>query len=68
MCRMMSAVTSTWSVQAALEDLHLIEVYGLVFAAAALHWTAPLDRWSRIAALLEPEGVFASFAGQIVTS
>lgn len=37
----------------------------LVYAAAALHWTNPDGRWSRIAALLEPGGVFASFGGPI---
>lgn len=39
--------------------------YGLVYAAAALHWTDPDGRWSRVAALLEPGGVFASFGGPV---
>jgi SAM-dependent methyltransferase len=52
------------TVQAAFEDLRPGESYGLVYAAAALHWTNPEGRWSRIAALLEPGGVFASFGGQ----
>jgi SAM-dependent methyltransferase len=52
-------------VQASLEDLPLGQVYDLVFAAAALHWTEPVDRWSRVAALIEPGGVFASFGGQL---
>jgi SAM-dependent methyltransferase len=52
------------TVQAAFEDLRLTETYGLVFAAAALHWTEPAGRWPRMAALLEPGGVFASFGGQ----
>jgi hypothetical protein len=51
------------TVQAALEDLRPGEKYGLVYAAAALHWTSPGGRWSRVAALLEPGGVFASFGG-----
>jgi SAM-dependent methyltransferase len=51
------------TVQAAFEDLRPGERYGLVYAAAALHWTNPEGRWSRIAALLEPGGVFASFGG-----
>jgi SAM-dependent methyltransferase len=51
------------AVQAAFEDLRPGGSYGLVYAAAALHWTSPEDRWSRIAALLEPGGVFASFGG-----
>ncbi|RPK38220.1 trans-aconitate 2-methyltransferase [Streptomyces sp. ADI92-24] len=53
------------TVRAAFEDLRPGERYGLVYAAAALHWTKPQDRWSRMAALLEPGGVFASFAGPI---
>ena len=51
------------TVQAAFEDLKPAERYGLVYAAAALHWTNPEGRWSRMAALLEPGGVFASFGG-----
>jgi SAM-dependent methyltransferase len=51
------------TVQAAFEDLRPSESYELVYAAAALHWTNPEDRWSRMAALLEPGGVFASFGG-----
>ena len=49
--------------QAAFEDLQPGESYGLVYAAAALHWTKPEDRWLRMATLLEPGGVFASFGG-----
>jgi SAM-dependent methyltransferase len=49
--------------RAAFEDLNPGEHYGLVYAAAALHWTNPSGRWSRMAALLEPGGVFASFGG-----
>jgi SAM-dependent methyltransferase len=51
------------TVQAAFEDLRPGESYRLVYAAAALHWTNPEGRWSRVAALLEPGGVFASFGG-----
>ncbi|MEU5395201.1 class I SAM-dependent methyltransferase [Streptomyces tibetensis] len=51
------------TMRAAFEDLRPGERYGLVYAAAALHWTNPEGRWSRIAALLEPGGVFASFGG-----
>ncbi|MFF7359114.1 class I SAM-dependent methyltransferase [Streptomyces filipinensis] len=51
--------------QAAFEDLQPGEKYGLVYAAAALHWTNPEGRWPRMAALLEPGGVFASFGGPI---
>lgn len=53
------------TVQAAFEDLQPGESYGLVYAAAALHWTSPEGRWSRMAALLEPSGVFASFGGPV---
>lgn len=53
------------TVRAAFEDLRAGETYGLVYAAAALHWTRPEDRWARVAALLEPEGVFASFGGPV---
>jgi SAM-dependent methyltransferase len=54
---------SVRTVQAAFEDLRPGESYGLVYAAAALHWTNPEGRWPRIAALLEPGGVFTSFGG-----
>lgn len=53
------------TVQSAFEDLPLTATYDLVFAAASLHWTEPAGRWSRVAALLNPEGVFASFGGQV---
>jgi SAM-dependent methyltransferase len=52
------------TVQAAFEDLRPTETFGLVFTAAALHWTEPVGRWPRMAALLESGGVFASFGGQ----
>jgi SAM-dependent methyltransferase len=57
--------TSVTTVQAAFEDLRPGESYGLVYAAAALHWTNPGGRWSRMAALLQPGGVFASFGGPV---
>ncbi|MFC0438183.1 trans-aconitate 2-methyltransferase [Kutzneria buriramensis] len=53
------------TVRAAFEDLRPDERYGLVYAAAALHWTKPDGRWSRMAALLEPGGVFASCGGPV---
>ncbi|MFJ8434987.1 class I SAM-dependent methyltransferase [Kitasatospora sp. NPDC094019] len=52
-------------VRAAFEDLRPGRTYGLVYAASALHWTRPEGRWPRVAALLEPGGVFASFAGVV---
>jgi SAM-dependent methyltransferase len=51
------------SVQAAFEEVRPGETYDLVYAAAALHWTDPDGRWARVAALLKPGGVFASFGG-----
>jgi SAM-dependent methyltransferase len=49
------------TVQAAFEDLSLDSSYDLVYSAAALHWTNPEGRWDRMAALVRPGGVFASF-------
>ncbi|MFC6157769.1 class I SAM-dependent methyltransferase [Kribbella jiaozuonensis] len=49
------------TVQAAFEDLPLDTSYDLVYSAAALHWTDPEGRWERMAALVRPGGVFASF-------
>ncbi|GAB3822510.1 class I SAM-dependent methyltransferase [Kribbella italica] len=53
------------SYQSAFEDLPLGTTYDLVFAAAALHWTNPTARWERVSALLNPQGVFASFGGSL---
>jgi Methyltransferase domain len=50
--------------EAAFEDLPLAPAYDLVFAAASLHWTRPEGRWTRVAAMLAPGGIFASFGGQ----
>ncbi len=52
-------------VRAAFEEVQLGSTYNLVYAAAALHWTNPAFRWERVAALLEPGGVFASFGGPV---
>jgi SAM-dependent methyltransferase len=49
--------------QRAFEDLPLQAAYDLVFAAASLHWTEPEHRWARVASMLRPNGVFASFGG-----
>lgn len=49
----------------AFEDLRPGQRYELVYAAAALHWTNPEGRCARIAALLEPGGVVASFGGPV---
>ncbi|RAG83728.1 SAM-dependent methyltransferase [Streptacidiphilus pinicola] len=59
-----TAPANVTAVRAAFEDLRPGERYGLVYVAAALHWTRPEGRWERVAALLEPEGVVASFGGQ----
>ena len=53
------------TVQAAFEDLPLDSRHDLVFAAAALHWTAPEGRWSRMADLVAPGGVFANCGGAV---
>jgi SAM-dependent methyltransferase len=53
------------TVRASFEELPLTPVYDLVFAAASLHWTEPHQRWARVAAMLRPEGVFASFGGPL---
>lgn len=57
------------TVRAAFEDLRpgrrYGRQYGLVYAAAALHWTSPEGRWARVASLLEPGGVFASCGGPV---
>ena len=52
------------TVRAAFEELPLEATYDLVYAAASLHWTRPEQRWERVAALLRPGGVVASFGGQ----
>jgi SAM-dependent methyltransferase len=57
------ALPNVTCIHAAFEDLTPGRTYGLVYAAAALHWTRPERRWSRVAALLEPAGVFAAFGG-----
>ena len=56
---------SVSTVQAAFEELPLTATYDLVFAAAAMHWTEPFHRWARVSALLNANGVFASFGGQL---
>ncbi len=57
--------TSVTTVSAAFEDLPLASRYDLVFAAASLHWTRPDERWSRVAAMLPRDGIFACFGGQL---
>ena len=59
------ALPTVVTMQAAFEELPLTGAYDLVFAAAAMHWTTPLDRWARVAAMLRTDGVFASFGGPI---
>jgi SAM-dependent methyltransferase len=51
--------------RAAFEELGPGQTFDLVYAAAALHWTDPRGRWDRVAGLLEPGGVFASFGGPV---
>lgn len=57
--------TTVTTFQAKFEALPLTPVYDLVFAAASLHWTKPDDRWPRVAAMLQRDGIFASFGGQV---
>ncbi|GAB7038712.1 class I SAM-dependent methyltransferase [Catenuloplanes niger JCM 9533] len=51
------------TVRSAFEELSPAGTYDLVYAAAALHWTSPAGRWTRIAGLLAPGGTVASFGG-----
>ncbi|SDS75220.1 class I SAM-dependent methyltransferase [Microlunatus soli] len=44
----------------AVDDLGPVD---LLYAAAALHWTDPQGRWDRIARLVRPGGLVASFGG-----
>lgn len=53
------------TVQAAFEDLPPTPAVDLVFAAASMHWTKPDQRWSRVAAMLTRNGIFACFGGQM---
>ncbi|MEU4625083.1 class I SAM-dependent methyltransferase [Actinoplanes sp. NPDC023801] len=53
------------AVRAAFEDLTPGTSYDLVYAAAALHWTKPEGRWSRMAGLMAPGGVLASFGAPV---
>ena len=54
------------TMQAPFERLAGVGTYDLVFAGAAMHWTDPARRWSRVATLLDDDGVFASFGGPAV--
>jgi SAM-dependent methyltransferase len=51
-------------VRAAFEELPPAP-YDLVYAAASFHWTVPEGRWPRVASMLRPGGVFASFGGPL---
>ncbi|WP_457192072.1 class I SAM-dependent methyltransferase [Nocardioides sp. P5_E3] len=56
---------SVRTVRATFEDVPMTTRYDLVYAAASLHWTRPEGRWERVASLLVPGGVFASFGGPV---
>ncbi|MBR7829996.1 class I SAM-dependent methyltransferase [Actinospica sp. MGRD01-02] len=58
-----TAAPTVTAVRSAFEDLRPERTYALVYVAAALHWTRPEGRWPRVAALLEPGGVFAALGG-----
>ncbi|TFJ95010.1 coproporphyrinogen III oxidase [Platysternon megacephalum] len=49
----------------AFEDVPLGTTYDLVYAAASFHWTEPEGRWTRLASMLPPGGIFASFGGPV---
>lgn len=53
------------AIHSGFEELALTTRFDLVFAAASLHWTEPAGRWSRVAGLLEPGGIFASFGAPL---
>jgi len=57
--------SSVRTLKAAFEELQPEQTYELVYVAAALHWTNPEGRWQRVAALLEPQGIFASWGGPV---
>lgn len=52
-------------VRARFEELPVGTPYDLVYAAAAMHWTDAAGRWERVARMLAPGGVFASFGGPL---
>ena len=56
---------SVRTVRGAFEELPVTTAYDVIFAAASFHWTDPKGRWERVAGLLEPGGVFASFGGPL---
>lgn len=58
-------VPGTVTVRARFEELDVDSPYDLVYAAAAMHWTEPVGRWERVAGMLAPGGVFASFGGPL---
>jgi SAM-dependent methyltransferase len=51
------------AVRSTFEALGDVGPFDLVYAAASLHWTDAATRWQRVAELLRPGGVFASFGG-----
>ena len=57
--------TTVTTTQASFEELPLVPRFDLVFAAASLHWTKPEQRWERVAAMLTPQGIFASVGGPV---
>ncbi|SIR88567.1 class I SAM-dependent methyltransferase [Williamsia sterculiae] len=52
-------------IRASLEDLDTTRVSDLVYAAAALHWTDPAQRWQKVARLLRPDGTVAIMGGPV---
>ena len=57
--------SSVTVLQTPLEGLNPSHTFDLVFAGAAMHWTAPHHRWLRVSSMLNQRGVFAAFGGQM---
>ncbi len=68
MCAVLARTTASLPVTVVCSTLEALPPQprvGLVYAAAAWHWTDPATRWTRAAQLLVPNGVFASFGGPL---
>ncbi|WP_236048129.1 class I SAM-dependent methyltransferase [Paractinoplanes ovalisporus] len=54
------------TVRAAFEELPVGETYGLVYAAASLHWTRPEGRWARLGGCSRRVGCSPASAGRSI--
>lgn len=50
-------------VHSTFEEFTGTDLFDLLYAAAAWHWTDPVGRWDRAAALVRPGGTLAFFGG-----